>query len=199
VRAIRPAYVGIDPVDRVVYQPGEIAQCDLWFPAPPIPVAGGQGRVVQERVLPVLVMTLGFCRFLAATMIPSRQAGDILAGMWTLISQIGRVTKTLVWDRESRSAGPGGSARRRPRSLGPQLIPMGRPGSGWLRRGTRSSRAWSSAASAVIPVAPDAHTTSCRTTSKVPLHQVAVGPQQAQFLLVARHFVYSDTGMPTSS
>jgi transposase len=31
VRAIRPEYVGIDPVDRVVYQPGEIAPCDLWF------------------------------------------------------------------------------------------------------------------------------------------------------------------------
>ena len=44
----------------------------------------------------MLVMTLAFSRFLSATMIPSRQAGDILAGMWTLISQVGRVTKTLV-------------------------------------------------------------------------------------------------------
>jgi hypothetical protein len=31
LREIRPEYVGIDPVDRVVYQPGEITQCDLWF------------------------------------------------------------------------------------------------------------------------------------------------------------------------
>jgi Integrase core domain len=106
VRAIRPEYVGIDPVDRVVYQPGEIAQCDLWFPAPPIPVGGVQGAG-QERVLPVLVMTLAFSRFLTATMIPSRQAGDILAGMWRLISQVGRVTKTLVWDRESAIGGTG--------------------------------------------------------------------------------------------
>jgi transposase len=107
VRAIRPEYVGIDPVDRVVYQPGEIAQCDLWFPAPSIPVTAGPGGAGQERVLPVLVMTLGFSRFLTATMIPSRQAGDILAGMWTLISQVGRVTKTLVWDRESAIGGTG--------------------------------------------------------------------------------------------
>jgi transposase len=107
VRAIRPQYVGIDPVDRVVYQPGEIAQCDLWFPAPPIPVAAGQQGAGQERVLPVLVMTLAFSRFLTATMIPSRQAGDILSGMWTLISQVGRVTKTLVWDRESAIGGTG--------------------------------------------------------------------------------------------
>ena len=99
---IRPEYVGIDPVDRVVYQPGEVAQCDLWFPAQSIPVGAG-----QERVLLVLVMTLGFSRFLCATMIPSRQAGDILAGMWTLISQVGRVTKTLVWDRESAIGGTG--------------------------------------------------------------------------------------------
>jgi transposase len=100
--AIRPEYVGIDPVDRVVYEPGQITQCDLWFPQPRIPVAAG-----QDRVLPVLVMTLGFSRFLTATMIPSRQAGDILSGMWQLINRIGRVTKTLVWDRESAIGGTG--------------------------------------------------------------------------------------------
>ena len=99
---IRPEYVGIDPVDRVVYQPGDVTQCDLWFPEPRIPVAAG-----QERVLPVLVMTLGFPRFMTATMIPTRQAGDILSGMWLLIGGIGRVTKTLVWDRESAIGGTG--------------------------------------------------------------------------------------------
>ena len=50
----------------------------------------------QERVLSVLVITLAFSRFLTATMIPSRQAGDILSGMWQLIKGVGRVTKTLV-------------------------------------------------------------------------------------------------------
>lgn len=49
---IRPEYVGIDPVDRVVYEPGQVTQWDLWFPEPTIPVAVG-----QQRVLPVLVMT----------------------------------------------------------------------------------------------------------------------------------------------
>lgn len=99
---IRPEYVGIDPVDRVIYQPGQITQCDLWFPEPKIPVGLG-----QRRMLPVLVMTLGFSRFMAATMIPSRQAGDILSGMWGLIAGVGRVTKTLVWDRESAIGGGG--------------------------------------------------------------------------------------------
>jgi hypothetical protein len=102
---IRPQYVGIDPVDRVVYEPGEIAQCDLWFPedAVVIPVAPG----VSRTKLPVLVITLGFSRFMSAVMIPSRQAGDILSGMWQLISGIGRVPKTLVWDRESAIGGTG--------------------------------------------------------------------------------------------
>lgn len=99
---LRPEYVGIDPVDRVQYEPGEITQCDLWFPETKIPVAAG-----QERILPVLVMTLGFSRYLSAAMIPSRQGGDILSGMWSLISAIGRVTKTLVWDRESAIGGTG--------------------------------------------------------------------------------------------
>jgi hypothetical protein len=102
---IRPEYVGIDPVDRVSYEPGQVAQCDLWFPedAVKIPVASGQTR----SKLPVLVMTLGFSRFMSAVMIPSRQAGDILSGMWQLISSIGRVPKTLVWDRESAIGGTG--------------------------------------------------------------------------------------------
>jgi len=54
-----------------------------------------------------LVLTLAFSRFLSATMIPSRQGGDILSGMWQLISQLGRVPKTLVWDRESAIGGTG--------------------------------------------------------------------------------------------
>lgn len=99
---IRPEYKGIDPVDRVVYQPGQLTQCDLWFPEPRIPVGSG-----QERMLPVLVMTLAFSRYLSAVMIPSRQAGDILAGMWQLISGVGKVTRTLLWDRESAIGGTG--------------------------------------------------------------------------------------------
>src|SRR6185436_11706560 len=94
-----------DPVDRTIYEPGEIGQCDLWFPDDEfkIPVGAGQSRTK----LPVLVMTLGFSRHMAAVMIPSRQAGDILSGMWLLISQIGRVPRTLVWDRESAIGGTG--------------------------------------------------------------------------------------------
>ena len=99
---VRPEYRGIDPVDRVSYEPGQLTQCDLWFPEPRIPVGSG-----QERMLPVLVMTLAFSRYLSAVMIPSRQAGDILAGMWQLIGATGKVTRTLLWDRESAIGGTG--------------------------------------------------------------------------------------------
>ena len=100
IREIRPEYVGVDPVDRFVYKPGAIAQCDLRFPETPIPVGGG-----QERVLPVLVMVLGYSRFISAVMIPSWQGGDILSGMWELISGLGKVPKALVWDRGSAIGG----------------------------------------------------------------------------------------------
>ena len=103
IRQIRPEYAGVDPADRLVHEPGEAAQMDLWFPEPRIPVGHG-----QAAMLPVLVMTLTFSRFLAAVMLPSRQGGDLFAGMWQLIAQVGRVSKTLVWDREA-AIGPKGT------------------------------------------------------------------------------------------
>lgn len=102
IRMIRPEYAGVDPADRLVHEPGQAAQMDLWFPEPRIPVGFG-----QAAMLPVLVMTLTFSRFLSAVMLPSRQAGDLLAGMWQLIAQVGAVSKTLVWDREAAIGGKG--------------------------------------------------------------------------------------------
>ncbi|MBD7958852.1 IS21 family transposase [Microbacterium sp. Sa4CUA7] len=102
VRQIRPEYAGVDPADRIVHHPGQAAQMDLWFPEPRIPVGFG-----QAAMLPVLVMTLTFSKFLAAVMLPSRQGGDLTAGMWQLIAQVGAVSKTLVWDRESAIGGKG--------------------------------------------------------------------------------------------
>lgn len=102
VRELRPLFTPPDPTDRVEYSPGEVAQCDLWFPPGPIPVGGG-----VERVLPVLTMTCGYSRVTGAVMIPSRKAGDILAGMWQILASWGACPRTLVWDRESAIGGPG--------------------------------------------------------------------------------------------
>lgn len=54
------------------------------------------------RSFPVLVMVAAYSRFIAAVMIPSRVTGDLLAGMWQLLSGgIGAVPRTLLWDNES--------------------------------------------------------------------------------------------------
>ncbi len=39
VAELRPSYMPPDPASRTAYEPGEIAQCYLWFP--PVMVAGG--------------------------------------------------------------------------------------------------------------------------------------------------------------
>ncbi|MCV7155763.1 MULTISPECIES: IS21 family transposase [Mycolicibacterium] len=97
VRAIRPEYLPADPVDRLEHPPGRAMQCDLWFPAPKIPVGFG-----QEAMLPVLVMVAAFSRFIAAVMLPSRQTMDLVAGMWQLLSQnFTAAPHELWWDNEA--------------------------------------------------------------------------------------------------
>jgi hypothetical protein len=102
VRQLRPLFVPPDPTDRVEYDPGQVAQCDLWFPPVPVPVGGG-----VERVLPVLAMTCGYSRMTSALMVPSRKAGDILGGMWQVVTGWGACPRTLVWDREASIGGTG--------------------------------------------------------------------------------------------
>lgn len=97
VAKIRPEYAPADPCDRLVHLPGEQVQCDLWFPGPVVPDHAG-----VLRSFPVLVMVAAYSRFIAALMIPSRITGDLLAGMWHLLSgHIGAVPRTLLWDNES--------------------------------------------------------------------------------------------------
>ncbi len=44
VRLLRPVYAPQDPSSRTTYDPGEVAQCDLWFPPAPIPLGYRPGR-----------------------------------------------------------------------------------------------------------------------------------------------------------
>jgi transposase len=95
IRVLRPQYRPVDPASRTTYQPGELAQCDLWFPPAKVPVGAG-----QQASPPVLVMVSGYSRWLMARMLPSRAAGDLFAGMWALLRMLGAAPKTLVWDNE---------------------------------------------------------------------------------------------------
>lgn len=95
VREIRPDFVPADPASRTSYQPGELMQCDLWFPPVEIPLGYG-----HSDSPPVLVMVSGYSRVMSARMIPSRHAEDLIAGHWALLSELGAVPKALVWDNE---------------------------------------------------------------------------------------------------
>jgi transposase len=95
VKQLRPEHRKIDPADRLCWAPGDAAQCDLWFPPRKIPLEDG-----TARLLPVLVITAAFSRFILARMIPTRRTEDLLLGMWALIQQLGRVPRRLIWDNE---------------------------------------------------------------------------------------------------
>jgi len=98
VRELRPAYLPPDPASRTAYDPGELVQCDFWFPPVTVPVGSGQERAAAR--LPVLTMVSGYSRWLSAVLVPSRHAEDLFAGWWRLISAMGGVPRALVWDGE---------------------------------------------------------------------------------------------------
>jgi len=88
----------------LTWEPGDAAQCDLWFPPKKIPLEDG-----SSKLLPVLVITAAYSRFMLARMIPTRTTEDLLLGSWELIGQLGRVPRRLIWDNE---AGIGRGQRR---------------------------------------------------------------------------------------
>jgi transposase len=98
VAELRPVYLPPDPASRTSYEPGETAQCDLWFPPITLPVGFGQHRPATR--LPVLTMVTGYSRWLSGQLIPTRAAADLFAGWWQVIERLGAVPRTLVWDGE---------------------------------------------------------------------------------------------------
>jgi len=104
VKRLRPEHRRIDPADRLVWEPGDAAQCDLWFPPRKIPLEDG-----TSRLLPVLVITAAHSRFMTGRMIPTRKTEDLLLGSWELLQTLGAVPRRLIWDNEP---GIGRGARR---------------------------------------------------------------------------------------
>jgi len=49
----------------------------------------------------VLVMVAGYSRMIAAAMLPSRQAPDLICGHWQLLQRFDAVPRALVWDNEA--------------------------------------------------------------------------------------------------
>ncbi|HZM76497.1 MAG TPA: IS21 family transposase [Candidatus Limnocylindrales bacterium] len=108
VRELRPLYAPKDPSSRTTYDPGKIAQCDLWFPPADIPLGFGQvGH--GKSAPPVLVLTAGYSSWRAARMIPTRNAQDLALGMWAVTQQMGAVPRLYVWDNEGGVGRYGGA------------------------------------------------------------------------------------------
>jgi transposase len=95
VRELRPLYAPADPCQRTYYEPGELAQWDLWFPAVDIPF--GFGEVGRP---PVIVGVSGFSRVIVARMIPSREHHDVLCGHLACLVALGAVPRKGVYDQE---------------------------------------------------------------------------------------------------
>ncbi|MCL4721875.1 MAG: IS21 family transposase [Gammaproteobacteria bacterium] len=95
VRTLRPQYRRPDPADRLTWEAGDAAQCDLWFPPSKIPLENG-----TSTLLPVLVITLAYSRFMVGRMLPTKTTEDLLLGMWELLRRVGSVPRRLIWDNE---------------------------------------------------------------------------------------------------
>ena len=95
VNRLRSEQGRVDPADRLEWAPGDAVQCDLWFPPFKFLLEDG-----TRRLLPVLVMTLAYSRFMLARIIPTRTTADLLLGMWSLLSDLGAVPARLLWDNE---------------------------------------------------------------------------------------------------
>jgi transposase len=95
VREVRPFFLPARTYQRTVYLPGELAQCDLWEPRAELPVGFGQHRRGY-----VVTCALGYSKVSAGTLIFSKEAPDILAGLLRCLVRIGGLPTRLVWDRE---------------------------------------------------------------------------------------------------
>lgn len=100
VLRLRPEHRPVNPSDRLIWLPGDAAQCDLWFPPGKIPLENG-----SKTLLPVLVITAAQSRFMLGRMIPTRHTQDLLLAMWELLTQLGRVPRPGHRGRSPRPPG----------------------------------------------------------------------------------------------
>lgn len=95
VREVRPLFAEQRTFQHTVYRPGDVMQFDLWQPKREIEVGYGQTRKGY-----VVVGALGFSRVGAGALVFSKEAPDVLWGMWRCLQRIGALPQRLVVDRE---------------------------------------------------------------------------------------------------
>jgi transposase len=102
VREVRPRVAPKRTFQRTVYRRAELIQCDLWEPREWVPVGWDQirrGWVVTSQSC--------WSRAMAGTLVFSKEAPDILAGLARNLLRLGVLPEKLVWGRESAIAGRG--------------------------------------------------------------------------------------------
>jgi transposase len=120
LREVRPLFAPTRTFQRTAYRRGELLQFDLLHLAREVPVGHGQTRKSY-----LVVAALGYSRAGAGALIFSREAVDILAGLWRCIERLGALPRTLVIDREGALHG----GRGRPTE--PFAAFCGQLGVGW--------------------------------------------------------------------
>jgi transposase len=95
IAELRPLYLQPEGTGRTTYEPGELAQWDLWEPPVDIPVG-----FAQTARPPVIVGVPGFSRWILGRMIPSKQTHDVLGGHRWCLEELGAVPKLGVYDGE---------------------------------------------------------------------------------------------------
>ena len=76
LRSVRPLFQNHRTYRRTTYQPGELAQWDLWEPPEHVPVGFGHRRRAY-----VVTGALGYSRMGAGTLVFSKAAPDLLHGI----------------------------------------------------------------------------------------------------------------------
>jgi transposase len=95
VAELRPLYQPPKPYQRTDYQPGELAQWDLWQPPVDIPV----GLEAVQRLWVVTGLS-GYSRTSMGHMIPTRETHDVLAGHLECLKDLGAVPRQGIYDGE---------------------------------------------------------------------------------------------------
>src|SRR5947209_3965039 len=98
VREVRPRFLAKRTFQRTIYRPAELIQCDLWEPSEHVPVGWGESRRGW-------VVTSQSCwsRAFAGTLVFSKEAPDILAGLARNLQRLGVRAEKLVWAVSPRS------------------------------------------------------------------------------------------------
>jgi transposase len=100
LREVRPLFLPRPRTfQRTSYRPAALCQFDLWEPSREIPVGAGQTRRGY-----VVVACPPYSRAGAGTLVFSKEAPDILAGVWRCLGRLGALPKTLGLRPRGRAA-----------------------------------------------------------------------------------------------